>query len=56
MRARLDIRTERLADTRVASRQGARSASEMQSCWLDKEQDAAKIFNLKCPEHDCRAR
>ena len=19
------------------------------------EQDAAKIFNLKCPEHDCRA-
>ena len=37
VRARLDIRTERLADTPyVASRQGARSASEMQSCWLDK--------------------
>ena len=36
VRARLDIRTERLAHTHVASRQGARSASEMQSCWLDK--------------------
>ena len=32
VRARLDIRTERLAHT---SHQGARSASEMQSCWLD---------------------
>ena len=34
VRARLEIRTGRLAHT--ASRQGARSASEMQSCWLDK--------------------
>ena len=30
VRARLEIRTERLA-----FRQGARSASEMQYCWLD---------------------
>ena len=36
VRAQLDIRTERLAHTHVVSRQGARSASEMQSCWLDK--------------------
>ena len=36
MCARLEIRTGRLAHTRmcVASRR-ARSASEMQSCWLD---------------------
>ena len=33
MSARLEIRIGRLA---VASREGARSASEMQSCWLDK--------------------
>ena len=49
VRARLKIRTRRLAHTasvahtasshslaHTASRQGARSASEMQSCWLDK--------------------
>ena len=34
MRARLDIRTERLAHT-CSVPSGARSASEMQSCWLD---------------------
>ena len=36
MCARLKIRTGRLAHTYVASRKGARSASEMQFCWLDK--------------------
>ena len=38
MCAWLEIRTGRLAHTRmyVASRKGARSASEMQFCWLDR--------------------
>ena len=35
MCARLEIRTGRLGQ--VASRKGARSASEMQSCWLVKD-------------------
>ena len=49
VRARLDIRTERLAHTRmyVASRQGARSASEMQSCWLDKTVDLTLRFDRR---------
>ena len=44
VRARLEIRTGRLAHT--ASRQGARSASEMQSCWLDKEVDKVTRISL----------
>ena len=40
MRAQLDIRTERLAHT--SGRAGARSASEMQSYWLEKSKSKSK--------------
>ena len=60
MCARLEIRTGRLGQVasdrspRVASRKGARSASEMQSCWLDKH--AARAAAKQLPFQPLRGR
>ena len=67
VRARLDFRTERLAlvkpvrpacarleirTGRLASRQGARSASKMQSCWLDKPRSHVCSVPTGCAQRE----